>query len=594
MKRKVFLLALSLLLLSSLFLVACTSKTDETGTEPEKPVVQEPDTSSGEDANSEDIVEAGEADEQWYRARDKSLIPENARARTDTIVVGMQEVAGVFNPWFASTAYDGHVNTAIFNLILEQDFDGSLTEGLAESYDVSDDGMLYTFNLRKDVTFTDGTPLTAHDVEFAYYVLSDPTYDGYDDISTVAIKGFDEYKNGDADTIEGITVVDDYTIQIETTELKATALRDMALIAVLPKHYYGADYSKGNLNGIKELNQKPLGSGQYIFESYTAGQDVRLIANENYFKGAPKIKKLIFKPTTPETNIAMLQTGETDFEVGISVNADNIEVLESLGFVDYSLLLNNGYGYIGINHSLPKFQDVRVRQALAYGLNREDIVYAYSQGHANVLNVPQSKLSWAYPEDESIFDPYPFDPEKAKQLLDEAGWEVGNDGYRYKDGEKFVIHFAATSPNEVNDAIIPYATENYKELGIEFIPEQLEFNAVSDKVTNGNVEMYFMAWNLDAEPDPTTFFHTDGYYNRPGNSYSNPKVDELIEAGLKVLDQEERKKIYKELYQILNEDLPYIYMYQRYNMNSVNSRIQGFEISPYRSFAYSLYKAYIE
>lgn len=594
MKRKVFLLALSLLLLSSLFLVACTSKTDETGTEPEKPVVQEPDTSSGEDTNSEDIVEAGEADEQWYRAKDKSLIPENARARTDTIVVGMQEVAGVFNPWFASTAYDGYVNTAIFNLILEQDFDGSLTEGLAESYDVSDDGMFYTFNLRKDVTFTDGTPLTAHDVEFAYYVLSDPTYDGYDDISTVAIKGFDEYKNGDADTIEGITVIDDYTIQIETTELKATALRDMALIAVLPKHYYGADYSKGNLNGIKELNQKPLGSGQYIFESYTAGQDVRLTANENYFKGAPKIKKLIFKPTTPETNIAMLQTGETDFEVGISVNADNIEVLESLGFVDYSLLLNNGYGYIGINHSLPKFQDVRVRQALAYGLNREDIVYAYSQGHANVLNVPQSKLSWAYPEDESIFDPYPFDPEKAKQLLDEAGWEVGNDGYRYKDGEKFVIHFAATSPNEVNDAIIPYATENYKELGIEFIPEQLEFNAVSDKVTNGNVEMYFMAWNLDAEPDPTTFFHTGGYYNRPGNSYSNPKVDELIEAGLKVLDQEERKEIYKELYQILNEDLPYIYMYQRYNMNSVNSRIQGFEISPYRSFAYSLYKAYIE
>src|SRR5690606_31086794 len=122
---------------------------------------------------------------------------------------------------------------------------------------------------------------------------------------------------------------------------------------------------------------------------------------------------------------------------------------------------------IGMNHNLPKFQDVRVRQALAYGLNREDIVYAYSQGHAHVINVPQSKLSWAYPKDESALNPYPYDPEKAKQLLDEAGWELGSDGYRYKDGEKFVIHFAASSPNEVNDAIIPYATENYKELGIE-------------------------------------------------------------------------------------------------------------------------------
>ncbi|MGA3513489.1 ABC transporter substrate-binding protein, partial [Lactiplantibacillus plantarum] len=125
-----------------------------------------------------------------------------------------------------------------------------------------------------------------------------------------------------------------------------------------------------------------------------------------------------------------------------------------------------------------------VRQALMYGLNREEVVYAYSQGYAEVIDVPQSKLSWGYP-DESKLTKYSYDPEKAKQLLDEAGWKLESDGYRYKDGQKFTIQFSASTPNEVNDALIPIAVENYKELGIEFIAEQLEFNAVIDKRNKG-------------------------------------------------------------------------------------------------------------
>lgn len=581
------------MLLSSLFLVACSSKTEDTGTEPEQTAQPEPANTPDEETDNEDTADAGASEDQWYRAKDKSLIPAESLARTDTIIIGMQEPAGIFNPYYRNTSYDQYVIDTIFDPLLDSNPDGSLKEGLAHKWEISDDGLTYTFYLRDDVKFTDGVPVTAHDAEFVFYLLADPTYDGVADMSKPKIKGFDDYKKGDAQTIEGIKVLDDHTLQIETTEALAPTLRNIN-VTVLPKHYYGEGFSKGNLETLITLHQKPLGSGQYIFESYTAGQEVRLTANENYYKGAPKVKNLIFKPTTPETDIAMLQVGETDFEEGISVNADNIELLESLGFLDYSKLLNNGYGYIGMNHNLPKFQDVRVRQALVYGLNREDIVYAYSQGHANVINVPQSKLSWAYPEDESVLNPYPYDPEKAKQLLDEAGWEVGADGYRYKDGEKLVIHFAASSPNEVNDAIIPYATENYKELGIEFIPEQLEFNAVVEKVDSGNVEMWFMAWGLTAEPDPKNIFHSEGSQNKPGSSYSNPKVDELIDAGLKELDQDKRKEIYNELYQVMNEDLPYIFMYQRYNMNTVNSRIQGFEISPYVDFSENLHNVVIE
>ncbi|GAA0351672.1 ABC transporter substrate-binding protein [Bacillus horti] len=585
MNKKLLLLGMTLMLISAVFLAACSSSDNGTGTDSETPSTEAPGASEDTD------VTTGEDEDGWIYATDKSLAPASSLARTDTVIVGMNETAGIFNPWFYSTSYDRYVIDTLFDNLLAYDFDGSFKEDIAESWDISDDGLLYTFNLRDDVTFSDGTPVTAHDAELTYYIYADPTYDGNADLSKAAIKGFDEYKNGDAESIEGVNVLDDHTLQIEVTEARATTLANLGVLAVLPKHYYGAEFSKGNLDAVKALNQQPLGTGQFVFDRYVPGQEVRLTANENHFMGAPSINTLIFKPTTGETNISMLQTGETDFEEGISVNADNVELLESLGFLDINLLLNNGYGYIAFNHTQEKFQDVRVRQALTYGLNREDIVYAYSQGYADVINVPQSKMSWAYP-DESTLNAYEYDPDRANELLEEAGWELNSDGYRYKDGERFVINFAASSPNEVNDAIIPYATENYKELGIEFIPEQLEFNAVTDKRDRGDFDMLFMAWGLTPEPDPTNIFHTNGSQNRDG--YSNEDVDRLIEAGLAELDQDKRKEIYQELYQVMNEDLPYIFMYQRRNMNTINSRIQGFEISPYRYFSEGIYNVEIE
>lgn len=577
MKRKLLLLAMSLMLISSVFLAACSS--DQGSDNTDKPQTQEPgESATGNDGNASEELDG------WIKATDKSKIPAAALNRDDTVIIGMTEPAGIFNPWFYSTSYDRYVIDAMFESLLDYDFDGTLQPALAKEYDIAEDGLTYTFHLRDDVKFSDGTPLTAYDAEFSYYIYADPAYDGNSDLSKAAIKGWDEYKKGDAETIEGVKVLDDHTLQIEVTEARATTLANIA-VAVLPKHYYSEGYTKGNLDAVKALNQKPLGSGPFVFDRFIQGQEVRLVANENYHGGAPKISSLIYKATTNDTNIASLQTGDTDFEEGISVNADNVELLKSLGFLDMNLLPNNGYGYIAFNHKLPKFQDVRVRQALTYGLNREDIVYAYSQGYSDVINVPQSKVSWAYPDEDSI-NAYEYNPEKANQLLDEAGWEMGPDGYRYKDGEKFVIYFAASSPNEVNDAIIPYATENYKELGIEFVPEQLEFNAVVEKRNSGNFEMMFMAWGLTPEPDPTNVFHTNGSQNKDG--YSNPKVDELIEAGLKELDQEKRKEIYHELYQVMNEDLPYIFMYQRKNMNTVNARLQGFEMSPYRYFSAGL------
>lgn len=525
-------------------------------------------------------------------AKDPTAVPANAKARTDTIIIGMNAPEGKFNPLYGDSQYDVYIMNTIFQMLVKPEKDASLVPDLA-TWDVSDDGKTYTFHIDPKATFSDGTPVTAEDLAFSYYIIGDPTFDGVADLTTAGIVGYDEYKNdkeGKVTTISGIKVIDDKTLEVTVKEPKGTTLIEINVPA-LSKKYYGKGFKKGNLKGVTDLMQKPFGSGPYIFKKYTPGQEVVLEANPSFWQGAPKVKNLIFKATTDETNLQLLQNGETDFEEGIGVNKDNMDLIDTIPFLNRDLQPNNGYGYIGLNHTLDKFKDVRVRKALAYGLNRKEAVDAVYQGYAKVIDVPQSSVSWSYPDEKDIIH-YNYDPEKAKQLLDEAGWKLGEDGFRYKDGQKFTILFTATTPNPVNDALVPIMKENYKELGIDLTVEQLEFNAVLDKIEKKNIEMYFLAWGLGVDPDNYSVFHSKGTQNYLG--YSNPEVDRLIIEGQKALKQEDRKKIYQQLFKVLNDDLPYIYLYQRYNMGTYSARLTGFDISPYKDFSMSLHQVSIQ
>lgn len=525
------------------------------------------------------------APEGVIEAVDMSLNPPAAVNRKDTLIVGMTDPKGVFNPLFRETTYDAYVCYVLFDSFIEVAADGTYTNSLAEKVDVSEDGLKYTYHLKPGVTFTDGKPMTVKDYYFTLKMLLDASYDGQSDPMSYNIVGAKEYHEGKAKEISGVKIIDDHTVEVSITEFSALTPVELGNIFILPEHYYGPSYTQGKLDGVKALNAKPLGSGQYKLTKYSPGQEVVFEANENYFRGAPKVKNVIFKTTTETTNLPMLQQGETDMDEGISVSEDNVEALKEMGFVDINLLPNNGYGYIAFNHKSKKFQDVKVRQALVYGLNRKEIVAGIYGSYADVINIPESTVSWAH-TNENI-ETYDFDLEKAKQMLDEAGWKVGSDGIREKDGEKFKINFSATADNPVVDALLPIMTQNYKELGIEIVAETLDFNAIMDKANTGDFDMFFAAWGLTPDPDNTVYI-TNGAQNDIG--YSNAKVDELMAKGKKTLDIEERKKIYKEMYQEMNKDVPVILLYQRKNMLAVNGRVEGFDFSPYKYFAYSLYQ----
>lgn len=547
-------------------------------------------TSDNDTQVEEPTGEISDATEGYIPGYDPSKNVAAALNRKDTLVIGVDAPDEVFNPLYAESAYDTYVVESMFEGMVGVDEQGLPTENIA-TWKVSDDGLTYTFTLKDDLKFWDGSPLTTEDVAFTYTVMCDGTYDGPSDIvNTTKVKGSKAYQEGTATSVEGIKVIDEKTIEFTLEEVNSEAIYDFSQ-GIISKAHYGAEYAQGKLDYIKKFHKDPLGSGQYKFVSSSAGQEVVLEANESYFLGAPKIKNLVYKVTSEDTRMQMLQTGEIDMDM-VTVNQDNVNMLKEAGFLDLHIFPTNGYGYIGMNISDPKFADAKVRQALAYGLNRAEIVEAcYAGGFADVINAPQSKVSWSFTEPNNKYE---FDLEKAKQLLDEAGWTVGADGIREKDGVKFEIKFTASTPNPVNEAIIPIAQQNYAELGIKFEAEQMDFNAVREKVNSGNFQMFFMAWGLTPKVDPSGVFGTEGAQNK--TFYSNAKVDELSAAGLKETDQAKRKEIYAELWQELNQDLPYIFLYQRRDMWTVNSRVKGFEnqITPYKKFTASLYKLTLE
>ncbi|NKF08202.1 ABC transporter substrate-binding protein [Clostridium gasigenes] len=529
--------------------------------------------------------------EGYVKATDSSKNVSLATDRKDTLVIGINAPEGIFNPLYSESAYDIYIMESMFTGMIAPDEKGLPVEALAESYKISEDGKTYSFKLRDGLKFDDGTPLTTEDVAFTFTAGCDKEYDGVADfVNTTKIKGAKAYKEGTASTIEGIKVVDDKNIEFTLEEVNADAIYDFTA-QILSKAYYGKGYTQGHLNYIKDLHAKPLGCGAYKFVENKPGQEVDLVANENYYLGKVKIPNLIYKVTSETTRIQMLQTGEIDMDM-VTVNQDNVGKLQEAGFLDLHVFPTNGYGYIGFNMKDEKFTDVKVRQALTYGLNRKEIVEAvYAGGYADVINVPQSKESWAYSKPKNDYE---FDKEKAGKLLDEAGWKVGSDGIREKDGKKLEIKFTASTPNDVNDAIIPVAQANYQEIGIKFEAEQMDFNAVREQVTSGKAQMFFMAWGLTPKIDNTGILGTGGAQNKTG--YSNPELDALFLKGLQETDTEKRKAIYADVYELINKELPYIFMYQRRDMWAVNSRVKGFEnqITPYKNFTYSLNKLTLE
>ncbi len=519
-------------------------------------------------------------------ASNPSALPDAAKNRTDTLIVGTQNPKGEFLSIYSSTIYDVWVSSLIFDSLISNNEKGEPIPNLAESYEISKDGKTYTFKLKKGIKFTNGQELTAKDVAFTYTSICDPGYDGPRMDAVRNLVGYEEYNKGDAKSVEGIKVIDDYTISFTNKKIDAAGIWNFSY-GIMPESVY--KFEKGNFQAVKDKLLEPVGSGAYKFVHFKPGQEVKFEKNPDYWKGEPKIPYIVMKVTNAQTILQELMAGTVDID-RISAKPENIDPLKQAGFLNLDLYMQNGYGYIGLNYGSNKLKDTKVRQALLYGLNREGFVESYFEGYGTLYNSPILPTSWAYNPD---VPKYEYNPEKANKLLDEAGWKDTNgNGIRDKDGVELELQWLTYTGSKYVDTLIPIVEECWKKIGVKVTPELMEFGTMMDKVDSRNYDIFNAVWNLSIDPDPSDIFGIDqdvpGGFNNIG--WRDEDADKLLKSAKATINKEERKKEYAKWQLKFSEDVPYIILGNGKEMSVSNSRVKGFNPSTYIDWTNDIYK----
>lgn len=565
MSKKSLVLLLVLVTMLSAVLTGCAGNYNNANVEPTNEVVE------NNTATEEEAVEEKQADlEEMAKANP-------AINRGNILTVGMSSMEGVFNPILVDSKYDMNVVDAVFNGLVKVNENAENVPDLA-TWDVSDDKLTYTFHITEGVKFHNGRELTSADVEFTYYAIADPDYDGSRWTDVADIVGATAYRVGEADAIEGIKVIDDYTISF-TIKAKNVSKASDFTSGIMSKDYYAYE----TFEDIKDLNDAPMGTGPMVFDIFEVGQYVQFTTNENYFEGRPNIDGVIYKVIPDAIAAAAVNAGDVDI-AEVSPNLENYDTITESGIAEVQEYLGNTYRYIGFNLRLPKFQDKETRQALFYGLNLAEFIDAQWEGFAAPCLSPISPTSWAYPDASTLTD-YSYNPEKAAALLAEAGWEdTDNDGFLDRDGEKFTIEWTSYNDYDWPSNLISVAKENWGALGIEVEGNLMEFAAVLELVYDKqDFEIYNMGWSLSADPDPTQIFGSEsdvlGGHNSIG--FHHERANEIFALGNKEYDQAKRAELYQEWAKIANEELPYLFISIGIKIEGVNTRVHNLELGTF-------------
>lgn len=571
--RKHMSVALSIVLVASMF-AGCAKKTNENTAQ----------TSGAEATQKEVTTKVVPGDE---------TIPNAAKNRSnakDTLVVGMSEAKGEFLPVYYSTTYDGQVVNLIFDRLYQNNEKGEWVPQVAESYDLTNENKNYTFHLRKDVKFSDGTPLTAKDVAHTLTICADPSYDGRYAEVVDKIVGYEDYRKGKAETLAGIKVIDDYTLEIDFSVANVTNFMNVANFPIMPAHVY--TYTKGNVQPLKDkmAAMTVVGSGRYTLAKFAPKQYIELKANPNWYGGQINIPNIIVKFTTPDNQFQELQAGNTDIQTHVAAKAENEAQIKEIGFVSMNIYPGNSYGYMGFNTRDERLADVKVRQALTYGFNRQAFVDLYYNGNGSVTNIPVSQVSWAFTND---INKYEYNPDKANQMLDEAGWKMGSDGIREKDGKKLSFVWDTYTESKYVETMIPMLKADWQKIGVKVEPNLMEFNALVEKVyTKRDFQMYNMSWSLSVDPSSRGIFHSA--YDVPDGNNSvglrDADIDKLSTLAEEEFDQAKRTELMHEFDKKINEVLPYMFIGQSDEWDLSNVRVKNFNVSPYCDWTYFIEK----
>lgn len=624
---------------------------------------------------------------------------EGKKSTIDTLVIGVNKLNGIFNPFFFSSSYDAQIIDMVFATVCQLDKDGKLVDnaGHIETEIIkAEDGheqVKYTVSIKEDMKFSDGKPVTIDDVLFYYYVCSDPTYDGLSTFSSLDIVGLKEYyydtrdykklmkeveetyssdsiseedfiqylidtkcegwfddklpgdtgdgtswadylkkegydasdketpkemlellakceydnheenydpltyykqkiitdslnKGTKVETISGIQRVDDYTCTVLMDSINMKAEKELSMIPIMPEHYYGKGFKKGDLSSIKALNGTPVGSGSYIFKGYDNNL-VTMEANPYYFKGEPKTPYLKFQVLNEEDKIDAILSGQVDITEP-NASLELVKEIEGNNNIFSSLVDNPGYGYIAINAE--RIKDINVRKGLMHLMNRRPAITSYYGELGEVIERPMTPTLAEYPKNAKEY--YGYDKEQAKEYFKKAGYNKKN-GKLEKNGEQLKITVGiAEASLHPSTPILTQMANDLKELGGELIVSNLESNVLTTKVRSGELDMWVQAWGNSTSCDLTQTFGSRGGSNF--HRYYDSKIDKLQAEIMGTLDFDERCKLVEEELNLIMEAAVYMPVYQRKNMELFNAQNINIDTLPKETTTYYNYVQEIE
>jgi len=437
--------------------------------------------------------------------------------------MGLAADATNLDPRLATDVYSANINNLVYAGLLTWDDETLEIEPyVAEEIEIPDD-TTYIFHLHEGIKFHDGEELTAEDVKYTYDTFRDPDF-GARNIAFY-------------EPIDEIVVVDDYTVEFRMEEPNAPFLYYLAP-GIIPKHH-------ADEHGDEVLQTEPMGAGPYVFQEWVPNDRIVLEAHEDFFQGELDIDEIIFRPI-PEVSTKLIELETGGVHVIDGIPPEEVERLREEPEVEVTVRPGTGFNYFSYHHTEEPFDDVRMRQAFAYGIDMEALVDHVYYGIRDVAYSPIIPTSWAHNPDVRKFG---HEPEEAQSLMEEAGY-----------GDGITVDFKH-SEGEVTRELVEITQHQLAEIGLNLEVHEQEWGAFYDDVLDGDFEAYTIGWSGQTDPDRGVYrqFHSRNWAPEGANRqlYSNERVDELLDAARTNVDQDVREGKYHEIQEILAEDQSY-------------------------------------
>ena len=479
------------------------------------------------------------------------------------IILGITGEPSNLIPPLATDSASHEIADLIYVAPLKYDKNIQLKPWAAQEFRVLDQGKRLYFKMRPGIKWFDGHELTAEDVYFTYQLMIDPkTPTAY----------AEDYK-----AIKEFKLIDKYAFEVVYDQPFARSLVTWAG-AILPKHIL----EKEDLLKTR-YSREPIGAGPFKLVAWEPGRKLVLKANENYFEGRPYLDEVVYRIIPDSATMFLeLKAGNLDM-MGLSPQQFLFQTRGQFwkrNFNKYKYL-SFSYTYLGYNLEHPLFKNVKVRQALAHAINKEEIVKGVLLGQGVPTIGPYKPGTWVY--NKKIRD-YSYNPELAKKMLAEEGWiDHDGDGIIDKDGRPFAFTILTNQGNDLRVKAATIIQYRLGKIGIKVKIRTVEWATfIQEFVHKRRFEALILGWNIVQDPDIYDVWHSSRAISGGLNfiGYKNKEVDDLLEKGRRTFDQEKRKAIYDRLQEILHRDQPYCFLYVPMSLPIVNSRFQGIEPAP--------------